>query len=86
MKIVQILIYVVATVFSYDECSDDYYASGKTELSKAPSLLHVNVSQFVVQSSGRVKLNHHEISTLDGYVPFTENIDIEGRIKQFFGT
>ena len=78
--------YVVATVYLYDESSDDYYASGKTELSKAPSLLHVNVSQYVIQNNGRVKLNYHEISTLDGYVPFTENIDIEGRLKQFSGT
>ena len=78
--------YVVATVFSYDESSGNYYASGKTELSKAPSLLHINVSKFVSQSSGRVKFNYQEVPTLEGYIPFSENIDIEGRIKQFCGT
>ena len=57
--------YVVATVFSYDESSGNYYASGKTELSKAPSLLHVNVSKFVSQSSGRVKFNYQEVPTLE---------------------
>ena len=74
--------YVVATVFSYDESSNNYYASGKTELSKAPSLLHVNVSKFVSQSSGRVKFNYQEVPTLEEYIPFSENVDIE----RFCGT
>ena len=73
-------------MFSYDEGSDDYYASGKTELSKAPSLLHINVSNFISQGSGRVKFNYQEISTLEGYIPFSENVYIEGRIEQFCGT
>lgn len=77
--------YVVATVFSYDESSDSYYASGKTELSKSPSLLHLNVNKFVSQSSGRVKFNYQEVPTLDEYIPFSENVDIKGRIKKFCG-
>ena len=77
--------YVVATVFSYDESSDSYYASGKTELSKSPSLLHLNVNKFVSQSSGRVKFNYREVPTLEEYMPFSENVDIEGRIRLFCG-
>ena len=68
--------YVVATVFSYDESSDSYYASGKTELSNSPSLLHRNVNKFVFQSSGRVKFNYGEVPTLQEYTPFSENVDI----------
>ncbi len=78
--------YVVATLFSYDESSDSYCASGKTELSKSPTLLHLNVNKVVSQSSGRVKFNYREVPTLEDYIPFSENVDIDGRIEQFCGT
>ena len=77
--------YVVATVFSYDESSDSYYASGKTELSKSPSLLHLNVNKNISQSSGRVKFNYREVPTLEEYTLFSENVGIEGRIRLFCG-
>ena len=67
--------------------SDNYYASGKTELSKATSLLHVNVSKFIIsQSNGRVKFNNEEVPSMEGYIPFSEDVDVEGRIEQFCGT
>ena len=75
--------YVVATAFSYDKSSDRYYASGKTELSKSSSLLHLTVNKFVSQSSGRVKFNYREVPTLEEYTPFSENVGIEGRIRLF---
>ena len=77
--------YVVATVLSYDESSDSYYASGKTELSKSPSILHLNVNRFVSQSSGRVKFNCREVPTSEEYMPFSVKVDIEGRIRLFCG-
>ena len=47
--------HVMASVFSYDESNDNYFASGKTELLKATSLLHLNVSKFILsQNSGRI--------------------------------
>ena len=35
---------------------------------------------------GRVKFNYQEVPTLEEYIPFSENVDIEGRIEQFCGT
>ena len=47
--------------------------------------LHLNVNRFVSQSNGRVKFNYREVPTLEEYTPFSENIDIEGRIRPFCG-
>ena len=77
--------YVVATVFSYDEST---MLMAKLNFPKhhpfyIPML--ANICMFFL-NSGRVTFNYQKVPALEEYLPFSENVDIEGRLAQFCGT
>ena len=56
------------------------HTGGRTSLIKS-SILHIDVSKHIQRYEDRVFLPINAIDELDGYLPFSEDIDINSRLQ-----
>ena len=71
---------VVLTIYSYNPSTNSYRVNGRTALLKAPSVLQTNVTEQVHCENEALTLAIDDLGALQGYVPFTNDINIESRL------
>lgn len=74
---------VVLTIYDYDQSEAIYHPKGKTALLNASKILQMNVTQYIKYTDSLqtdLTLNTDDIEKLNGYIPFSMNVDIDGRL------
>ena len=74
---------VVLTIYNYDSSKAVYYPKGKSALLNASKTLQINVTQYIVEYTDNlqgVTLITDEIEGLNGWVPFSMEVDINSRL------
>ena len=74
---------VVLTIYNYDLSKAVYYPKGKSALLNASKTLQINATQYIVEYTDNlqgVTLITDEIEGLNGWVPFSMEVDINSRL------
>ena len=71
---------VVVQTYNYNPTAKTYHVLGRTALLKAPSILHVDVTEYIRQDCDTLTLSYDGIEGLQGYLPLSNEVDIEARL------
>ena len=73
---------VVLTIYDYNPDTSLYHENGRTSLMQATTVLHCNVTALIHFSDDKaVSFSHVTCKDLDGYIPFSANVNIEERLE-----
>ena len=71
---------VVLNLYEYIAATDSYRANGRTALLKSTSVLHMNVTKQTTESHEGITLAIGGVEELQGYEPYSQDIDIDSRL------
>ena len=74
---------VVLTIYEYHPDTTLYHENVRTSVLKATAVLNCNVTALIHLCDKTVSFYHDDCEDLDGYVPFSDNVNIEERLETF---
>ena len=73
---------VILTIYDYNPDTSLYHENSRTSSMQATAVLHCNVTALIHFSDDKaVSLSHVTCKDLDGYIPFSANVNNEERLK-----